>query len=217
MTTTTLDAAAVGSERSWSKLLAPLGGLGIVAGLIALLLSPAGDDAGETPREVVAYAATHEGWSAATAIFGLLSLALGGLFVAGLHSRLQGSLTATGSALILIGGIAFTLCFALALTIWTAPLLDMPDETARALAAAEAYLTVDDIGWFLLGGAGVGAALMAVPASLAALRSRSVPAWLGWLGVVLGVGSLATVAFFGMFAWMAWIAVASIALLVDRP
>ena len=128
MTTTTLDTRAAGSERSWASLLAPLGGLGIVAGLIALLLSPAGDDAGETPAEVVAYASSHEGWSAAIAIFALLSLVLGGLFVAGLHARLQGITTATESALILIGGIAFTLCFALALTIWTAPLLDIPDD-----------------------------------------------------------------------------------------
>ena len=202
--------------RSWASLLAPLGGLGIVAGLIALLLSPAGDDAGETPAEVVAYASSHEGWSAAIAIFALLSLVLGGLFVAGLHARLQGIMTATESGLILIGGIAFTLCFALTLTIWTAPLLDIPDAPARAVASAEAYLTFDDVGWFLLGASGVGAALMAVPASLAALRSRSVPSWLGWLGVVLGVASLATVAFFGLFAWMAWIVVASIAMLLGR-
>ena len=84
--------------RSWASLLAPLGGLGIVAGLIALILSPAGDDTGETPAEVVAYASSHEGWTAAIAIFALLSLVLGGLFVAGLHARLQGITTATESA-----------------------------------------------------------------------------------------------------------------------
>jgi hypothetical protein len=212
MTTTTLDAAAAGSERSWTRLLAPIGGLGIVGGLIALLLSPAGDDAGETPAEVVAYAASHDGWSAAGSIFGLLVLLLGGLFVAGLHARLRASLTPTESTLVLAGGIVFMLGLAFALLLWTTPLLDIPDETARGLVAAEAYLTVDDFGWFLFGAAGVGAALMAVPASLAALRSASVPAWLGWLGVALGVASLATVAFFGMIAWLLWIAGASLLL-----
>ena len=92
----------------------------------------------------------------------------------------------------------------------------MPADPARALMAAEAYLTIDEIGWWLLGGAGIGAAVMAVPASLAALRGRLVPSWLGWLGVVLGVCSLATVAFFGMFAWLAWLAIASIAMLLAR-
>ena len=216
MTTTTLDTRAAGSERSWPTLLAPLGGLGIVAGLIALMISPAGDDTGETPAEVVAYAAAHEGWTGAFAFFALGSVLLGGAFVAGLHTRMRGIATPTESALILIGGIAFTLCFALCMTIWTTPLLDIPDDPARALVAAEAYLTFDEIGWFLLGAAGVGAALMTVPASLAALRGRLVPAWLAWLGVVLGVLSLATVVFFGMFAWLAWLAIASIAMLLGR-
>ena len=72
MTTTTFDAAAQGSARSWARLLSPLGGLGLVAGLIALFLTPAGDDAGETPAEVVAYASAHEGWSAAGACSGSL-------------------------------------------------------------------------------------------------------------------------------------------------
>ena len=96
-----------------------------------------------------------------------------------------------------------------------APLVDMPAEPARAIAQAEAYLGYDDVGWFLLGTAGVAAALMIVPASLAAMRS-GLPAWLGWLGVLAGVASLGTVAFLGMFAWMAWIAVAAVLLLVSR-
>ena len=217
MTTTTADTGGLAiTRRSWRILLAPLAGLGLVAGLIALFVSPAGDDSGETPREVVAYASSREGWSVAVALFALASLALGGAFVAGLRSRLARVATPTESTLVLIGGIAFTLCFVLALTIWTAPLIDVPDDSARALAQAEAYLAVDDIGWFLLGAAGVGAALMAVPSSLAAIRA-GVPAWLGWLGVAAGIASLGTVAFLGMFAWIAWIAVASIVMLVAGP
>jgi hypothetical protein len=92
----------------------------------------------------------------------------------------------------------------------------MPSDPALALVHAESYLAIDDIGWFLFGAAGVGAAIMAVPASIAAMRA-GLPKWLGWLGVVAGVASLGTVAFLGMFAWMAWIAVASIILLVARP
>lgn len=202
-------------RRIWTKLLAPLGGLGIVAGLLALFVTPAGEDTGETPAEVAAYATSHEGWTIAVALFALVSIPLGGAFVAGLHSRLRRLATATESTLVLIGGVVFILSFALAWTIWTAPLVDMPQDPTRAIAQAEAYLGIDDIAWFLLGAAGIGAAMMAVPASLAALRG-GLPGWLGWLGVAAGIGSLATVSFFGIFAWMAWIAAASIVLLVAR-
>jgi hypothetical protein len=219
--TTTLDTriAAVsrteGARSIWGRLLAPLGGLGLVAGLITLMVSPASDDTGETPAEVVAYASSHEGWNVAILLFGLASVALGGLFTAGLYTCLRPVATETQSVLVLIGGIVFALCFALCWILWMAPLVDMPDEPARAIAQAEAYLGYDDVGWFLLGTAGVAAALMIVPASLAAIRS-GLPAWLGWLGVVAGIASLGTIAFLGMFAWMAWIAVASILLLVGR-
>jgi hypothetical protein len=214
MTTTTLDAWATRSERTRTARLAPLAGLGLVAGLIALFASPGGGEAGETPREVVAYAASHERWILAMAFFGLAVIPLGGVFVAALHARLRGIATATESTLVLIGGIAFTLSFSLALTIWSAPLTDIAG--ARELAAADVYLAIDDIGWFLFGASGVGAAMMAMPASLAALRARAVPAWLGWVGVVLGVASLATIAFFGVFAWLAWIAGASILMVAGR-
>jgi hypothetical protein len=216
MTTTTLDARAIDSERRRPPLLAPLAGLAFVGGLVALFVTPAGEDTGETPREVVAYAASHEGWIIAMALFALAAIPLGAIFVATLLSRLRGLATATESTVVLIGGIVFTLCFALAFTIWSAPLTEISGDAGRALAQAEAYLAVDDIGWFLLGAAGVGAALMAIPASLAASRSTAVPSWLCWVGVALGVASLGTIAFLGMFAWMAWIAGASIVMLRGR-
>ena len=180
--------------------------------MITLIVSPAGDDTGETPSEVVAYAASHDGWTLAILLFAVASVLLSGAFVAGLHARLRAVTTPTESALVLIGGTVFTLCFALCWIVWGAPLDSLPEDSTRALAQAEAYLAFDDIGWFLLGVAGIGAAVMAVPASLAAMRG-GLPAWLGWAGVALGIGSLATVAFFGLFAWMAWIAAASVVLL----
>ena len=214
MTTATLELPAVRiAKRGWTRYLPSLGGFGIVAGLIAIMVSPAGDDTGETATEVVAYAKSHETWTVAILLFGLASIALGAMFTAGLHARLSGVATATESALVLAGGALFTLCFAFCWILWTAPLTDMAGDESVALLEAQAYLSYDDIGWFMLAAGGVAAAVMAVPASLAAMRS-GLPAWLGWLGVAAGVGSLATVAFFGMFAWLAWIAVASLVLLV---
>ncbi len=216
MTTITTDSAPRELTRpAWTRLFAPLGGLLLVAGLVALLVSPAGDDSGETAADVVGYATSHEGWLTGVALFGVASIALCGVFVAGLLSRLRHVATALEASLVLIGGTAFTLCFASFLTIWSAPLVDTPDEPARALAHAETYLALEDIGWFTFGAAGVAAAVMAVPASLAAMRA-GLPAWLGWLGVAAGLASVATVAFFGLFAWMAWIAAASVVMLVGR-
>ena len=215
MTTTTLDIRPAFARPRWAWSLAPLAGLALVGGLIALFVTPAGEDTGNTAAEVVTTATTKEGWLVATLLFGLVSLLLGGAFVSGLHARLQGVMTPNESVFVLVGGVVFTLCFMLCWVVWTAPLVDMPSDPARALAQAEAFLGIDDIAWFLLAASGIGATLMAVPASLAAMRA-GLPAWLGWLGVALGLGSLGTVAFLGMFAWMAWIAGASIVLLVAR-
>jgi hypothetical protein len=214
MTTTALDfPGTTVRPRAWTRFLPPFGGLALVGGLIALFLTPAGEDSGETAAEVVRYATDKEGWLVATALFGLASLLLSGGFVSGLHARLRAVLTPAESTLVLVGGVVFALCFMLSWVVWTATLVDLPSDPARALAQAETYLAIDDIGWFLLGASGVGAALMAVPASLAAVRA-GLPAWLGWIGVALGIASLATVTFVGIFAWMAWIAGASIVLLV---
>ena len=153
--------------------------------------------------------------------------ALAGGFVAGLHTRLRTIATPLESTLVLVGGIVFTICFPLALFMFQAPLVDMPGDHARALVEAEAYLTYDDAAWVAFAAAGLGAAMMAIPASLAAMRAERVghaavllgaglPAWLGWLGVLAGIVSLATIFFVGAFAWMAWILGASIVLLVAR-
>jgi len=77
-------------------------------------------------------------------------------------------------------------------------------------------LLIDDIGWVTLGGGGVAFALMAIAASIAALRSGVIPTWLGWLSAVVGLAAAATIASVGIFAWIAWILVASVLLLVHR-
>ena len=214
MTSMTTDIARPGLARTgWTRVLPPIGGLTLVAGLIGIMGSPMGDDAGQTPAEVVAFTEAHEGWLAATAVFGVVSIALAAAFVAGLAARLRGLATQTEAALVVVGGAVFTVCFALFLTVWTAPLVDSPDDRVQALAQAQAYLSYDDVGWFLLAATGVAAAVIAVPASVAGMRG-GLPAWLGWAGVLAGLASVATIAFVGIFAWMAWIGVASIVLFV---
>jgi hypothetical protein len=203
------------STPAWTKLLPPLAGIALVAGLFVSLNSPTVQNAGDTPAEVVATASGHGTWANVVLAFGLVAVVLAGAFVAGLQTRLRHRTTPLESSLLLVGGIAFTVCLPLALFLFQAPLVDMPDDQARALVQAEAYLSYDDAAWVTLAAAGAGAALMAVTASLAAIRA-GVPKWLGWLGVLAGIVSLAAVFFVGMIAWMAWILVASIVLLVAR-
>ncbi len=92
----------------------------------------------------------------------------------------------------------------------------MPDDPARALAQAEAYLGHDDSAGSCSAPPALRRRLMIVPASLAAIRAGCRHGSAGSASSP-GVASLGTVAFLGMFAWMAWIAVASIVLLAARP
>jgi hypothetical protein len=202
------------ASRGWSERWSPLGGLAFAIGLILLFILDPGDT-GETPEEVIAFADDEEAGLIRLLVFALVSIPLLLWFVSGLYARVRRLQSQTAPALVLAGGTAFALFFFLAFTIWSAPLLDFPGE-ADATAAANAYLLIDDIGWVVLGGAGVAFALMAVAASVTALRSGVVPTWLGWLGAIAGLAAAATIAFVGIFAWIAWILVASLLLLVRR-
>ena len=116
--------------------------------------------------------------------------------------------TDTESALILIGGAAFTLCSAFCWISWLGPLDGITVDEQLAPAAGVRLPRLRRRRSFFLGSTGVGAALMAVQASLAAMKA-GLPSWLGWPGVAAGLLSAATIVFFGIFGWMAWIAVAS--------
>ena len=106
----------------------------------------------------------------------------------------------------------------MALNVFFSPLFGVTEEDTQdeKLSAATTFLNVDDIGWVSLGGAGVAAGLMAIAASLGAMRTHSAPTWAGVIGIILGVASVATIAFVGIFAWLAWILLASVAMLIRR-
>jgi hypothetical protein len=216
MATTTAVSDSATASRSWLERWAPIAGIVFVVAGVALALTPAGDGPGETASEVVAYASDNQGWLVMTLLFSLLSLLLLGWFVSALFTRVRELGSRMEAVLTLVGGLVLTLLFFVAIATWAAPIIDLPDGQA-ALDQASTYLAIDDFGWVALGGAGIGAGLMAIAASLAALRSAYVPAWAAWLGVALGIAALATIAFVGLFAWLAWIVLASIVLLrADR-
>lgn len=198
------------AKRGWSERWSPLGGLLFFVGVVVLLaLNP---DAGETPAEVIE--AADDDAFGFLAIFALVSIPLILWFVSGLHAKVRRMESNTAPGLVIGGGIGFALLFFVSMEFFAAPLIDFEDGNASE--AAIAYLTFDDFGWFALGGAGASFALMALAASVAALKAGAVTKWVGILGAVVGVLAGATITFFGIFAWLAWILVYSLGALVKR-
>lgn len=203
------------TQPGWSERWSPLGGLLFAIGVIVMFVASPGD-MGENASELAAYAADNEAYEVGVVMFMLVSLGLLGWFVSGLHARVRRMESQTAPALVLYGGAAFALLLFLATTVWNAPLIGFDEGVGSAETRAAVIFLLEDVGWAMLSGAGVGAALMAVSASLAALRSRVVPAWLGWIGVVVGALAALTFLWFGIFAWLLWILVASTLMLVRR-
>lgn len=107
MTTADVSVAVPTTARSgasWLERWSPLGGLLFVIGAVALALSPAGGETGETAAEVVSFARSNDAWMVAASIFGLAALVLTAWFVAGLYTRLRKVGTSTEAVLALVGG-----------------------------------------------------------------------------------------------------------------
>jgi hypothetical protein len=85
----------------------------------------------------------------------------------------------------------------------------MNDDTYRHQVYPPLVHAANDAAYVLhsAGGAGIGA--MMIAASLAVVRTRALPVWLGWLGVVAGIVALASILFFPWFVIALWLLVAS--------
>ena len=88
----------------------------------------------------------------------------------------------------------------------------MSDDTYHHQVFPELVHAANDASYVLhsTGGAGIGA--MMIAASLAVVRTRALPAWVGWIGVVAGIIALASILFFPWFVIALWLLAASIIL-----
>lgn len=86
----------------------------------------------------------------------------------------------------------------------------MSDDTYHHEVYPGLIHAANDLGYTLhsLGGVAIGAMIVAV--SLAALRARALPTWLGWLSVFAGIVSIFAFAFFPWFVIAIWLIVASV-------
>jgi hypothetical protein len=85
----------------------------------------------------------------------------------------------------------------------------MSDDTYRDQVFPELVHAANDAAYVLhsTGGAGIGA--MMIAASLAVVRTRALPVWLGWIGVAAGIVAIASILFFPWFVIALWLLAAS--------
>ena len=94
----------------------------------------------------------------------------------------------------------------------------MSDDTYHHQVFPELVHAANDAAYVLhsTGGAGIGA--MMIAASLAVVRTRALPVWVGWIGVVAGIIAIASILFFPWFVIAFWLLAASIILfLANSP
>jgi hypothetical protein len=93
----------------------------------------------------------------------------------------------------------------------------MSDDTYQHRVYPELIHLASDAGYVIHSGGGVGAAAMMMAAGLAALRGRSLPAWVCWLSIVAGVTAIFSIFFLPWIIIGAWLIVASVLVFVSAP
>jgi hypothetical protein len=211
MVTATTPAARGLLER-W----AALGGVLYVAFFVAgtILLVGGAPDANAPPSEVVRWYSDSghrdritTGW-----ILAGLGLFFFLWFVAALRNALlrivgDGFLTTLAT----VGGAVYA-ALALAGIAVNMAVRTMSDDTYHDQVSPDLIHAANDAGYVLHSTGGVGIGALMIATSLAVIRARVVPVWLGWIGVAAGIIALASIAFIPWFLIALWLLVASVLL-----
>ena len=107
-----------------------------------------------------------------------------------------------------VGGAVYATLALVAVSVSDA-IRTMNDDTYHHQVYPELVHAANDAAYVLhsAGGAGIGA--MMVAASLAVVRTRALPVWLGWIGVAAGIIAIASIFFFPWFVIALWLLAAS--------
>jgi len=214
-------AASEPVDRGWLDRWAGLGGvLYVVFFVVGVIFSWGGQpDTGSPPAKLIAYYRDsghrdriNVGW-----LFMLVAVFFFLWFLGALRVRLrafegEGLLPVVAT----VGGAAYAACTLVAFSV-NAGVKTMSDDTYRHQVYPGLIHAADDTAYVIHSAGGAAIAAMMVAASLAALRARAVPGWLGWLGVVVGLIAVVSIFFFPWFAIAAWIVVVSVMLVRRRP
>jgi hypothetical protein len=194
---------------SWARY-APLSGLLAVVLVVASIVVTGFDDVGTdaSTQEVIDFWSDNDGQQIAGAAIGALSLVPFLWFLGSLRSALRVAEGETGrlSAIAFAGGIVLVSGAAVDSSLQFA----VAESVGDVPAGVTQTLSVLYGNFFLVFPVGIGTLLLAT--SVASLRHRVLPAWLGWVAFVLGIVSLTPVGFFAFLIVLLWIAVVSVVL-----
>ena len=112
-----------------------------------------------------------------------------------------------------VGGAVYA-ALALAAVAISNAVRTMNDDTYRHQVFPELVHAASDAAYVLHSTGGVGIGAMMIAASLAVVRTRALPVWLGWIGVAAGIIALASIVFFPWFVIALWLLAASVILFV---
>jgi hypothetical protein len=199
---------------SWARY-APLSGLLAVALLVASIIVTGFDsvDSNDSTQKVVDFWSDNDSKQVAGAFIGALATVPLLWFLGSLRSALRTGEGGTGrlSAIAYAGGIVLAATAAVDSSIQFA----VAESVGDVPAGVTQTLSVLYSDFFLGFPIGLGTLLLA--SSLAILRTKVLPAWLGWVALLLGIVSLTPVGFFAFLVVLAWIAVVSVVLFQQQP
>jgi Domain of unknown function (DUF4386) len=202
--------------RRWESWLPISGIVFVVLVLIAILV--AGDDPGDTNREIIEYYQDDGNRNTQFTIFVLLGLGalLFLVFLASLRTALRRAEGEPGtfSAFAFGAGVTSAALLLAANASFVAIAEATGDDDFR-LDPNQARLT-ENIGYTLFVSSLAAAGLMIVAASIVAIRTGVFPSWLAWVGLVIALALIVVgFAFVPLFGLLAWVLVVSVLLL--RP
>lgn len=119
------------------------------------------------------------------------------------------------STVVTIGGTAYAAITMAALGM-EAGVRTMSDDTYQHEVFPGIIHAADDAGYVMHATGTAGLAAMIFAASIAFLRSGSVPRWVAYFGLLAGVAALASIAFLPMILWGLWILAISFVLFTHR-
>jgi hypothetical protein len=197
----------------WERWSALAGVLFVALFAVALALSSA---TGDSPTEVQQwYADSGNRTKEFVAWFLFMAAAIAFLSFLGtlrdMLVRAEGG-PGTLSSLVFGPGIAFTVLLVGAVSLFAAPAaLGGEDNFKLDPNTAEMFA---DAGYFVLVGGGMIASIAVLATSMAALRTRVLPGWLGWSGLIVAVAMLFSVFFLPLLVFLAWVLAVSLVMVV---
>lgn len=205
--------------RHWDRWLPASGIVYAALFLVATILTSDSPDTAASDQRILSYYAdsghrTREFVAIALVAVGVLFFLW---FVGVLRDRLRaaepepGGLSAlalaagVSSATLLMGALAFAIAIPASIA-----------DTDRFTLDADMYRLFNNASYGLLVGSTMVASVLVAATSVLALRTATLPRWLGWIGLVVALVLVFAVFFFPLFALWAWVVVVSV-VLIARP